>query len=162
MLASHAENGIVGFGEFYDYVHFTPRGAMLVAAALLDELRRLELVPKAARFDAAGFLSNQLARLASADADALAVEDWLGFSFEKALLWDRGLWKYERMRKDLDERLARNPRDVRALVYRGNAHFFDLRGAAAAGRDYRNALAVAPERSEIRANLDRLFAEGRL
>lgn len=93
---------------------------------------------------------------------AVAAEDWLGFSFEKALLWDRGLWKYERMRKGLDGRLARDPRDVRALVYRGNAHFFDLRGAAAAERDYRNALAVAPERSEIRANLDRLFAQGRL
>jgi lysophospholipase L1-like esterase len=162
VLASSAEDGIVGFGEFYDYVHFTPRGAMLVAAPLLDELRRLGLVPQEARFDAAGFVSKQLARLAAADADALAVDEWLGFSFEKALVWDRDLWKYERMVKGLDGRLERNPGDVRALVYRGNAHFFDLRGAAAAERDYRTALAAAPERSEIRANLDRLAAEGRL
>jgi tetratricopeptide (TPR) repeat protein len=162
LLASQAENGIVGFGEFYDYVHFTPRGAMWVAAALLDELRRLGLVSKAARFDAARFVSKQQTRLASAEADALGVEDWLGFSFEKALLWDRDLWKYERMVKGLDASLARNSHNIRALVYRGNAHFFDLRGAAAAERDYRNALEVAPERSEIRANLERLLAEGRL
>ncbi len=90
------------------------------------------------------------------------VEAWVGFSFDKALVWDRDLWKYEGMLRDLDRRLQANPRDLEALVYRGNGRSFQLGGAAAAARDYKKALTLAPERDDIRANLERLVAAGRL
>ena len=162
VLAGRAEDGIPGFGEFYDYVHFSPRGAMWVASALFEKLQQLGSVASDTRFDVERFTSARQRRLAEAERDASAVEAWVGFSFDKALIWDRDLWKYERMLRDLDRHLQANPRDLEALVYRGNAHSFRLGGAAAAARDYKKALTLAPERDDIRANLERLVAAGRL
>ncbi len=162
VLAERAEDGIPGFDAFYDYVHFTPQGAMWVAAALYQKLRQLGSVPSDIHFDVERYTTARRRHLAGAVRDSPSVEDWQGFSFDKALLWDRDLWKYEGMRRDLDQRLEADPRDLEALVYRGNAYSFDLRGAAAAARDYRSALTLAPERDDIRANLERLIAAGRL
>ncbi|MGI9432374.1 MAG: SGNH/GDSL hydrolase family protein, partial [Myxococcota bacterium] len=51
-LADDAEHGIVGFGHFYDYVHFTPRGAVVLAEALFRTLVSMGVVP-AERLDVA-------------------------------------------------------------------------------------------------------------
>jgi len=162
VLSRQAEHGIVGFDEFYDYVHFTPQGALRVAAALFDEIHRQGGLPDVGSFDTQAYVAAEIDRIRLLEEDSKAVFDWMGFGFDKALLHDRDLWKYEHMRSALDERLKHNPGDVRALVYRGNARFFELGGAAAAARDYDAALALAPAQQEIRDNLERLRADGRL
>jgi hypothetical protein len=89
------------------------------------------------------------------------VEEWLGFGFDPAGIHDRDLWKYDRLLEALDRRLAEDPRDLAALVYRGNAHYFRRDGGPEAARDWRAALALAPDDPAIRANLARLVAESR-
>jgi tetratricopeptide (TPR) repeat protein len=162
VLSNQAAYGIVGFDEFYDYVHLTPRGALVVAAALFDEITRERWVTDAGLFDPQAYVAAEIDRIGSLGEDPPAVRDWMGFAFDKGLLYDRDLWKYEHMVRSLDERLRKDPTDVRALVYRGNAHFFELDGAAAAARDYRQALAIDPGDQEARANLEQLSADGRL
>lgn len=159
-LAQHSEDGIVGFDVFYDYVHFTPRGALLVAAGTFQAALESGLLPPAPRLSSDAYLREREARLAALSQDPLDVGEWMGFGAEPGRIHDRDLWKYDRFLKQLDERLAERPDDVLSLVYRGNARFFELGGAAGAERDYRAALALAPGRSEIQANLEKLLAEG--
>ena len=59
-LAQSAERGIVGFDEYFDHVHFTPRGAERAAAALFDALLEAGLLPTPERFDSAAHLSERL------------------------------------------------------------------------------------------------------
>jgi tetratricopeptide (TPR) repeat protein len=160
-LARRAPDGIVGFDEFYDYVHFTPRGNVLAAAGFFAEMRRMEVVSPAPGFDAEAFAAARLAEVGSLRSDAFAVEEWLGFGFDPAGIHDRDLWKYDRLLEALDRRLAEDPRDLAALVYRGNAHYFRRDGGPEAARDWRAALALAPDDPAIRANLARLVAESR-
>jgi lysophospholipase L1-like esterase len=162
LLASRAAGGIIGFDEFYDYVHFTPRGNVIVAAALFEKLQQMGVTGPAPGFDVWRHAESRIASLATLDADALAVDEWMGFGFDPATVGDRDLWKYEKTLKQLDERIAANPRDVAALVYRGNGHYFRVDGGPAAARDYRAALNQAPGHPAIRANLARLESEGRL
>jgi len=162
ILAAGADHGIIGFEDFYDYVHLTPRGALRLAAALLSELRRLQLHRGDPGFDPKRFAAARLLAIARAREDETAVDRWLGYGFDPSLLPDRDLWKYDRMRRELDARLASDPTDARALVYRGNARSFDLDGATGAAADYRAALAIAPRTRELQDNLNRLIAEGRV
>lgn len=162
ILASEAERGIIGFDEFYDYVHLTPRGALQLAAALLSELRRLQLHRGDPGFEPKHFAAARIGEIAAARQDATAIDRWLGYGFDPALLHDRDLWKYDRMRQGLDSRLTTDPSDDRALTYRGNARSFDLAGGPGAAADYLAALAIDPDRRETRDNLDRLVAEGRV
>jgi lysophospholipase L1-like esterase len=162
LLASRAAGGIIGFDEFYDYVHFTPRGNAIEAAALFEKLQQMGVTGPAPGFDVWRHAESRIASLATLEADALAVDEWMGFGFDPATVGDRDLWKYEKTLKQLDERIAANPRDVVALVYRGNGHYFRVDGGSAAGRDYRAALNQAPGHPVIRANFARLESEGRL
>jgi lysophospholipase L1-like esterase len=161
LLSRHAPDGIVGFDEFYDYVHFTPRGNALVAAGLYQAMREMGVAPPAPGFDLGAFVAARLLALERLSSDPFAVEEWLGFGFDPAGLHDRDLWKYDRLLHTLDERLAANPHDLAALVYRGNAHYFQRDDGAAAARDWRAALELAPDDPAIRANLARLAEEGR-
>jgi lysophospholipase L1-like esterase len=161
LLARRAPDGIVGFDEFYDYVHLTPRGNVLVASGIYEAMRAMDVVPPAPGFDLAAFVSERLARVEGLRADPFAVEEWIGFGFDPAGIHDRDLWKYDRLLAVLDARLAADPRDLAALVYRGNASYFRRDGGPAAARDWRAAQALAPDDPAIRANLARLAAEGR-
>jgi lysophospholipase L1-like esterase len=160
-LASRAEQGIVGFDEYFDHVHFTPRGAEVAAAALFAGVREAGVAPAPRGFDAAAYLSERLASLDGLESDALDVGEWMGFGFDPAHVADRDLWKYDRMVLGLDARIEEPGERVRALVYRGNARYFRIDGAEAAERDYRAALAADEHNPVIRANLSRLLAEGR-
>jgi tetratricopeptide (TPR) repeat protein len=162
LLSARADGGIVGFDEFYDYVHFTPRGNVIVAAALFEKLQQIGVTGRAPGFDVWRHAESRIRHLATLTADALGVDEWMGFAFDPAMVRDRDLWKYEKTLKQLDERIAANPRDVVALVYRGNGHYFRVDGGSAAERDYRAALKLDPDHPVIRANLDRLESEGRL
>ena len=155
-LERQAPHGIVGFDEFYDYVHFTPKGALQVAAALYERLVRMEILAPRVAFDSEAFIAQELAELAGKSEDWLEVDRWAGFSFDPALLADRDLWKFDRMVQDLDQRIERNHADFRALVYRGNAAAFEIDGADRAERDYRAALALRDDPA-VRANLERLL-----
>ncbi|MGI9591835.1 MAG: hypothetical protein ACR2P8_10745 [Myxococcota bacterium] len=158
-LARSAEHGIVGFDEYFDHVHLTPRGAERVAAALFDGLLTAGVVPNPDRFDPAAHLSERLTWLRDLEHDVLDVTEWLGLGFEPGQVADRDLWKYDRMVLGLDAH-AEIPADrLRALVYRGNAASFRRRGGADAERDYRAALELEDDPA-IRRNLDRLLARG--
>ncbi len=161
LLSRRAPDGIVGFDEFYDYVHFTPRGNLLVAAGLYRAMGEMGVVPEAPGFDLEAFVATRLAEVGRFSSDPFAVEEWLGFGFDASGIHDRDLWKYDRLLRSIDERIAADPRDLAALVYRGNAHYFRRDGGEAAARDWRAALALAPDDPAIRANLARLAAEGR-
>ena len=80
----------------------------------------------------------------------------MGFGFDTAQLAERDPWKYDRLLRELDRRIAEDPRDLAALVYRGNASYFQIDRGDQAERDYREALSIAPEDRLIRANLERL------
>jgi lysophospholipase L1-like esterase len=161
LFSRTAPDGIVGFDEFYDYVHFTPRGNALLAGGLYAAMRKMGVVPDAPAFDAEAFVAARLAAFGRLGPDAFAVEEWLGYGFDPSGIRDRDLWKYDRLLRSLDERLAADPRDPAALVYRGNASYFRRDGGPDAARDWRAAQALAPEDPAIRANLARLAAEGR-
>lgn len=161
VLAGRSEDGIVGFDVFYDYVHFTPAGAMWTAAAIFDELVRGGVV-EPGRIDTDEWVEEAAGRLTRRESDALAVEDWIGFNFERNALTDRDLWKYQSGLEDLDKRIEHSPGDALARIYRGNAHSFRLDGAGKAAALYRSALELRPEVFEARTNLDRLAREGRL
>jgi hypothetical protein len=160
VLASEAENGIVGFGEFYDYVHFTPKGTLRVAAALYRVFVEAGWIDQEVDFDPQAFVAAELERLES-EADGVAVDFFVGFGFDRGRLHDRDLWKYEKLGLSLDHRIEADPRDARALAYRGNTHYFEPRGAANAEADYRAALAIEPADGAVRRNLERLLSEGR-
>jgi tetratricopeptide (TPR) repeat protein len=158
-LSQHAEAGIVGFDEFYDYVHFTPRGALRIGAQLFRELQRAGVTPRVAEPFADRYQRDELAQLASRAEDPLSRKEWMGVGLGDPRIPDRDLWKYDRMQKELDEHIVENPEDVRALTYRGNARAFELGSADAAERDYRAALAVDPDNLPVRRNLELLLAE---
>jgi lysophospholipase L1-like esterase len=160
-LARRAPDGIVGFDVLYDYVHFTPRGAVLVAAALFDELEHAGLTPAAPGFDSGAYVEEQLALLEGIHADFPGVGEWLGFGFGPAGISDRDLWKYDSFLAELDARIERDPADAQARLYRGNARSFQQDGAAGAAEDYRAALEAGGPPA-ARNNLDALLAERRL
>ena len=160
-LARRAASGLAGFDEFYDYVHPTPRGAVEIAAILLGAALAAGALPPAPALDLPRRRDERLAALAALRADPFDVSEWLGFGFDPGGVSDRDLWKYERLREALDARLAADPGDLAALVYRGNASYFEPAGGPAARRDWEAAARLAPGDPAIRANLARLAAQGR-
>lgn len=159
------EGGIVGFEYFYDYVHFTPRGAALAAGALVRGLVDEGLLPRSCAESA------QESDSAHAEAagpvppgglpDFLRVEEWRGLGLEPARVLDRDLWKYNAAVAELEAHLALHPDDWRALVYRGNAAFFRQDGAADAERDWKRALELGGDEQAIGRNLELLAAQAR-
>ncbi len=128
---------IDGFDSFYDHIHFTPYGAARAAV----------VVAAALGVDPGGYADTwrQLP-----DRDAYAVDAWLGF--DPAHPRDRDLWKYDRLIDELDRRIAADPTDFDALVYRGNAWWFTLGGGKQARGCWRRALELRDD-PEVRANL---------
>ena len=161
-LPRRARGGVPGFDEFYDYVHPTPRGAVEIAAILAEAALAAGALPPAPGLDLAGLRDERQARLAGLGADPFDVSEWLGVGFDPARgSADRDLWKYERLKETLDARLRADPADLAALVYRGNARYFERDGGRGARRDWEAARALAPGEPAIRANLVRLACEGR-
>ncbi len=128
-----------GNGSFYDHIHFTPEGAARVGVALAACLG--EPGDVAAYLDQHGHLPER---------DARAMGDWLGF--DPATAHDADLWKYDALVAGLDARLAADPADVEALVYRGNAWAFTPGGAGQARSLWERALQLE-EDADVRANL---------
>jgi hypothetical protein len=159
VLSTQASHGIIGFDEFYDYVHFTPRGVVLVAAEAFRAMLGGGILPEPENFDPDDYVQERSAWQAGLTEDPLDVAEWLGFGFDQAGITDRDLWKYDKLLKVLDERIEKNPQDLNARVYRGNAYSFRIDGAARADSDYRAALAVAGDNAAILSNLERLVSE---
>ena len=103
-------------------------------------------------------MEGRLAQVQSLQRDPFEVTEWLGFGFDRANIQDRDLWKYGRLRRELDQRIAADPGDHESLVYRGNVRFFQHGAAKAAADDYRAALAVDPGCEVAQENL-RLLGE---
>lgn len=158
-LAADDEHGVVGFDHFYDYVHFTPRGAWMVGAGVYASMVELGLVAETT-FDAVAFAESRLGEIDGREVDFLDVDRFLGVGLDAARVADRDLWKYDRMQDELDARLEADASDARALALRGNARFFAQGGRAGAEEDYRASLAVE-ESAAVRANLERLLGTRR-
>jgi tetratricopeptide (TPR) repeat protein len=157
-LAAAHQHGIVGFDDLYDYVHFTPDGAVRVAGAIFREIERDALLPSAGSFDPAAYERKWLLAFAALSEDFLSVDDWIGIGFDPARMADRDLWKFDHMLDELDERAAAEPGNARALAYRANAAAQRIDGAEDALRDYRAALEIR-EDEVIRRNLEKLERE---
>lgn len=156
LLSRQAENRIVGFDEFYDYVHFTPRGALQTAAGIHETLREAALVPIRDEFFVEDFVLEKTQSLQKQEIDSLNVDEWIGFCRDREMLSDRDLWKYDKMLESLNESLAENNDDFELLVFRGNFHFFQNRRESIeqAVRDYRNALRIRPNHPIVSSNLE--------
>ena len=159
-LAAASAGGIVGFDHFYDYVHFTPLGALVVGVGLYEAALEAGLLPPNPQLDPASYLSERASGLAALREDPLEVGEWMGFGDDASQIRDRDLWKYDKLLNELDRKLEENPDDLRARVHRANARSFQLGRSAEAAADYRAALALEPEDARIQENLNRLMAEG--
>lgn len=159
-LAARAPDGILGFETFYDYVHFTPRGALALAEEIAAALAKASLAP-APRAEEQARVRRALEARLRAPQDALAVGEWLGFSDDPGRISERDLWKYDRMLDALDRRIARNPQDWRARAWRGDAAWFETDGAERAALEWNAALEAlgsggASAEPDLRANVARL------
>lgn len=161
VLGSSAAHGILGHDEFYDYVHFTPKGAVVVAAGLFEKMREAEILPATA-YDAGAYARRRLALEAGLEIDLLGAKEWLGFGFDGSGVHDRNLWKYDKFVSSLDERIASHPNDSRARIYRGNAKAWKIGSADEAAEDYRAALELPGDHGgAAQANLDWLERDRR-
>jgi tetratricopeptide (TPR) repeat protein len=151
-LGARAEHGLIGEAEFYDYVHFTPRGCVLVAQGVFGSLVEQGLVQPAPGFDLGAYVAARIAAYEALTDDPLPIGDWLGVG-EISKLHDRELWKHQFHVRQLDERLAQAPDDVDALVRRANADFFSRDGFDTAVRRYERALELEPGHAAAAANL---------
>jgi len=104
-LAARSAHGIVGDDVFYDYVHFSPRGTVLVAAAAYQTLRERGLVQPVAGFELAAHTQARLAWYAGLREDPLAIDQWLGIG-DLELASDRDLWKHQAHVRTLDALIA--------------------------------------------------------
>jgi hypothetical protein len=159
-LAADAPHAIVGFEHFYDYVHFTPRGAAVAAAALFGALADARVIEPSDDFDLGAARVERLSAIASTTRDPIEVEDWQGFGFELRGIADRDLWKYDRRLAELDRRIETDPRDAMALAYRCNARAFRSGELERARSDCAAAIAAGGSESALRANLERLSLRG--
>lgn len=154
-LQATAPAGILGFEHFYDHVHFSPTGALAVASFVYAHLRDEGFLRLADDDTLQAFVDSELAQIEAASQDFLDSRRWLGFSYDKALLADRDLWKYDHMVQDLERRIRVEP-EFRSLVYYGNARSFQQGRRLEAVDSYRAALRLR-EVPEVRENLERLL-----
>ena len=157
-LGQFEPGGVIGFDTFYDYVHFTPEGALIAAETLGVHLARVGVV---GAFEPNGdYARARRAFLAGEGADALDANAFVGFGRDRDLLESRDLWRYDTLVDRLDDAIDADPSDWRALAWRGNVHFYRPLAAAAAEADYRAALALEDDPT-VRANLEALTTDRR-
>ena len=161
LLSETAPHGIIGFNEFYDYVHFRPEGSIRVAGFLFDSLREAGISQPDARFDSQHYVAEELLRAQNDEADSTDLDRWAGFGPKRGSRADRDLWKYDQMILELDRRILEDPEDTDALIRRGNAYYFQVDGADKAREHYEAALKIDGEDPTIRANLERLKRQAR-
>ena len=151
-LSENARHGIVGFDEFYDHGHFTSRGAVLVAGELYRTLAREGVFQPRQGFNADLYVRERLTNPMATD--RLGVYEWTGANFWSGYHTNRNPRKYARALAKLDRRIEEKPRDAQALVFRGNARFFEVGGRESAEADYRAALEINPKLRAARLNLE--------
>lgn len=176
LLSDQADHGILGDREFYDYVHFTPRGCVLTAAAIFERLgaQKQDLAPSE-DFDLADHVAGRLAWYEDLDDDPLAIGDWLGVG-DLGLVHDRDLWKHQAHVRELDAMIeeltpgagevdsSETARLLESMVRRANAAFFMRDGYDEAERLYQAVVDLggeAPFVTAARQNLARLKSSRR-
>jgi tetratricopeptide (TPR) repeat protein len=161
LLSETTPHGIIGFSEFYDYVHFRPEGSIRVAGFLFDSLRDTGISQPDARFDSQHYVAEELQRAQTDGEDSTDLDRWAGFGPKRGSLADRDLWKYDQMILELDRRILEDPHDTDALIRRANAYYFQVDGADEAREHYETALKIDGEDPAVRANLERLKRQAR-
>lgn len=164
---SRAQRPWIGFDEFYDYVHFTPYGAALLAEGLFTDLAQAGWLPGAEEGVAEGYAAAHraevLARASQADApDFFERDRFLGIGLDPANLTSRNLWKYEAMALELDRVLAEDPDHVAASIYRGNRRSFQRGQRDRALADWRRALSAGGPEERLRTAIEALQNRPRL
>ncbi|HRV81477.1 MAG TPA: hypothetical protein P5218_08585, partial [Planctomycetota bacterium] len=144
-LLARSERGWIGFDVFYDYVHFTPYGAALVAEGMFDQLRTAGLLEAAQPIEILGYASGYRDRVAAqvltpGKPDFLERGDFLGIGFDPTRIRSRDLWKYEQMAEELERHMASDPQDAVAWIYRGNRRWFQQGQGEGALADWAHAL----------------------
>ena len=155
-LAGENADGVIGFADFYDYVHFTPLGCLRMAEALHGRLDELGALPPDPR-DTSSYSADETAWLAELTRDALDVDRWLGLGFDLELVHDRDLWKHAHVVRELRE-LLDDPdpeRRFHALAWLGNHEFFLVGREDAARALYEAALETRND-AVVRRNLEKL------
>ena len=164
-LVEASEHATIGFEFFYDYVHFTPRGAALTAGLLLRELGRAGLVPATCEAAISAAEVGHGAPEGPAPPDGLPdfaeVLRWRGVGLDPARITDRDLWKYEAALAELQAAAERGSDDWRVHAYLGNAAFFRHEGVTEAERHWRRALELGGPVEALNGNLARLDARVR-
>jgi len=156
-LAARNEHEIVGFEQFYDYVHFTPKGAIWAAAAVFDAIQQQGILPKPVAFDTEDYVREQTAKLDQLQNDFLDVHQWLGVGFGLDRIHSRDLWKYDKTVLELEKLVEKDPKNFRAQVYLGNALFFKPGREKDAERAYRSALEIE-NNAIVQKNLELLLS----
>ena len=159
-LAARNRHNIVGFEQFYDYVHFTPKGAVWAAAAIFEALHTQGILTTKPQYDPENYVFDRVEELEQLEIDFLDVYQWLGIGFNLNRIHNRDLWKYDKMLLEIEEVVDKEPENFRALVYLGNALFFESDREEDAIRVYRTALEIE-DNEEVRNNLD-LLLSGRI
>lgn len=157
-LADRNNHKIVGFEQFYDYVHFTPKGAIWAAAAIFETLQEQGIVPVSPQYDSEQYVRDRVTELEQLGSDFLDVYQWLGIGFDLDRIQNRDLWKYDKMLLELEQLVEKDPDNFRALAYLGNALFFKPDRAKDAILAYRSALEIE-DNSEVRKNLELILSE---
>jgi hypothetical protein len=143
-------DGIPGFGIFYDYCHFNPRGSVLVGhllAAQIVELLELPGEVPSATSALEAWDRERAGRLS----DRPEVERWVGASYDVTLL--------TALRKDAPKQSRHGPMDSALThTFDGNraaasASFDQMHLVQSAFESYLQALRVAPAFAPARQNL---------
>jgi lysophospholipase L1-like esterase len=156
-----AERRLVGFEDFYDYVHFTPHGAAAVACAVFERSRTIDAL-RGTALELQAYPAEHAAEVAARTRDYLDGRRFLGIGGDPGRVTERDLWKYDKLLIALDERIAADPADALSLAYRGLARSFRQDGARGAARDLRRALELGLDEPGLRETLARLEATRRL
>ncbi len=151
----------VGFAEFYDYVHFTPHGAALMAEGIYGHLCREGLLPEASPSLGEGYATRYSKmveeQVAIDSAPDFFARDWfLGIGHDRERLTSKDLWKYEDMAEELDTLLEADPNNMSALIYRGNRRSFQQGKTQAALEDWRKAEQLGGSKEWLRSAIEEL------
>jgi len=154
LLALASKDGITGFDMLYDYVHFTPAGAERLGAKLAEVF-----LGEARGPDLAAWVAERDRKLAERAQDAFEVDEYLGWNADRSILSSRDLWKYEKAREALEQKVNQGTATPEELCWCANGHALCVGEEARARELYAKARAAKPELGAvIEANLHWLDA----
>jgi hypothetical protein len=149
-LARESAGGITGFKLIYDHIHFTPLGSEYLASEIERVLAQEGIVPRSETPD---WIRSRMRALAAAKRDSFSINEWIGWNDSKSFLSNRDLWKYDDMRRELDEEILHQRYSAKTLTWAANGYALAVGGEARARELYARARAMPDAPPEIDSNL---------